>query len=246
MKFIETPSFKLATIIEGDEGANKLAFVLPGRLDTKDYVHMISHVRYLARLGYLALSFDPPGSWESSGTIADYTMSNYLKAINELIEHFGNRPTVAVGHSRGGSMAMLAAITNPNISHLITVFSRPGPSNIGLEEARQQGVQVDFRDLPPGDVRTKEQIKFELPYGYFEDAAQYDMREGLSKCHIPKLFFVGLHDDDVKPHLAREAYTVSADPKVLHELDSIHDYRLHPDIIDQVNKVMGDFLQTYA
>ncbi len=246
MNTIQTKSFNLAVYSKGNESAEKLALVLPGRLDTKDYVHMKSLVDFLAGLGYFALSFDPPGSWESNGDINQYTMSNYLKAINELIEHYGNKPTVLVGHSRGGSMAMLAGITNPYVTHFITVFSRPGPSSMGLEEARTKGVQVDYRDLPPGNVRTTEQKKFELPYSYFEDAAQYDMRDGLRECIKPKLFFVGLHDVDVKPGYVREAYEIAAEPKQLYELDSDHDYRLHPAIIEEVNRVIGSFLSKYS
>jgi hypothetical protein len=41
-------SLRLATYARGNEKAQKLALVLPGRLDTKDYTHMISHVDYLA------------------------------------------------------------------------------------------------------------------------------------------------------------------------------------------------------
>ncbi len=79
---IKTPSFELAVYIKGKSDAKKLALVLPGRLETKDYPHMRSHVNYLAKRGYLALSFDPPGTWDSPGEIEFYTMTNYLKAIN--------------------------------------------------------------------------------------------------------------------------------------------------------------------
>lgn len=37
-------------------------------------------------------------------------------------------------------------------------------------------------------------------------------------------------------------YDTSAEPKKIHELDTEHDYRLHSEIIDEVNKVLGEFL----
>ena len=58
MNLLKTESFELACNIQGSETAGELALVLPGRLDTKDYPHMKSHVEYLASRGYLALSFD--------------------------------------------------------------------------------------------------------------------------------------------------------------------------------------------
>jgi pimeloyl-ACP methyl ester carboxylesterase len=122
---ISTPTFKLAAYAQGDPQADKLALVLPGFLDTKDHPHMRSHVEFLATQGFYALSFDPPGTWGSGGGIADYTMTNWLAAIEELIAHFGSRPTFVMGTSRGGAMAMLAAISNPHIYSFAAVMSKP-------------------------------------------------------------------------------------------------------------------------
>src|SRR3989338_7497483 len=112
---VKTNSFTLATYQKGDPISSKLALVLPGKLDTKDYAHMRSHVDFLSNLGFLALSFDPPGTWESPGDISLYTTTNYLKAVDELIEYFGNKPTFLMGHSRGASVSMIAASRNPKI-----------------------------------------------------------------------------------------------------------------------------------
>lgn len=134
MSFIQTTSFQLAVYQKGNLQANHLALVLPGKLDTKDYAHMRAHVDFLAEQGYLALSFDPPGTWESSGEIADYTMSNYLLAIRELIEHFENRPAFVMGHSRGGSMAMLAGIEIPEVTKFASIMSLYRSSSITEQE----------------------------------------------------------------------------------------------------------------
>jgi pimeloyl-ACP methyl ester carboxylesterase len=62
MKILETKSFKLASYAEGDPTSARLALVLPGRLETKDYVHIKSHVAHLAGLGHLTFYRDlPPG-----------------------------------------------------------------------------------------------------------------------------------------------------------------------------------------
>ena len=122
-KIITTKSFELAIYANGSLSSNKIALVLPGKLDTKDYAHMHSHVEFLATKGYFAISFDPPGIWESSGNIKIYNMTNYLKAINELIQYYGNKPTFIMGHSRGGSMAMLAGIKNSYVTHFASLMS---------------------------------------------------------------------------------------------------------------------------
>lgn len=239
MNLVKTESFELATYSKGDPKSPKLALVLPGRLDTKDYHHMRSHVDYLDSLGYFALSFDPPGTWESPGDISLYTMTNYLKAINELIEHFGNKPTFVMGHSRGGSMAMLSAITNPYVSSFVAVTSQATPSEPN-KDLKSGETQAEYRDLPD---KPQEKRRFDLSYSFFEDAAKYDMTEGLKTCTKPKVFFFGTRDVTVSPELEKKAYEVSAEPKELHALDSDHDYRWHPKLIEEVNRVVGDFIQ---
>lgn len=238
MELVKTPNFELAVYAAGDKASPKFALVLPGRLDTKDYAHMRSHVDFLASLGYFALSFDPPGTWESPGDIELYTTQNYLKAINELIELFGNKPTVIMGHSRGGSMALLAGINNPYITHIIAAFSHYGPS-VMTEKAKEAGVYTSYRDLTPGAERTEEKKRFDLPLSYFDDPTKY---VGLEACSKPKLFFFGKQDVMVTPADVQETFNLAAEPKQLVELDSEHDYRLHPEIIAEVNKAVGEFL----
>jgi pimeloyl-ACP methyl ester carboxylesterase len=244
MKLLKTRSFELAIYDAGNEASPKLALVLPGRLDTKDYANMQSHVAYLASKGYYAVSFDPPGTWDSPGDISLYTTTNYLRAINELIEHFGNKPTFVLGHSRGGSMALLAGTRNPYITHMVAVMSHHGATTVGLPNTKGETVK-SLRDLPPGTSRTAEKKEFMLPYAYFEDQAQYDSLEDLTTCDKPKLFFYGTDDVLVTPDSVKAMYEAAADPKILHKLQTEHDYRLHEDMIAEVNQTVGQFLAEY-
>jgi len=236
MPLLKLPSFTIAVYMQGNPDSRKLALILPGRLDTKDYPHMKSNVNFLASRGYLALSFDPPGTWESPGEIKLYTMTNYLKVINELINHFGNKPTVLFGHSLGGSMAMLAGTQNKHVTHIITAMSRPTPNKIRPGDRSE----ISLRDIPKGGTK-----KFILPLSYFEDAAKYNMLEALSKCKKPKLFFYGRLDQDIAPEVVKETYNLSAEPKQIYQLNCDHDYRKVPKRIREINKVMGEFLETY-
>lgn len=233
---IKTASFELVEYQQGSEQAELLALCLPGRLDTKDYAHMRSHVDFFADKGYLALSFDPPGTWESPGDILLYTTPNYLKAIDEIIAHYGNRPTVVLEHSRGGSMAILAGIRNLHITHFISVMSHYGPST---KPKTTSDIHVSYRDLPPGTMETEERKRFELPSSYFDDLTEY---VGLEACTKPKLFFFGKEDDLVLPEEVKEMYKRAAEPKQLHELNSGHNYRYRPDIIAEVEGVTAEFL----
>ena len=243
MEIIKTKSFELATISQGNQDVEKVVLLLPGQLDTKDYAHMVSHLDYLAKKGYFALSFDPPGTWESPGDIKLYTITNYLKAIHELIEYLGNKPTILMGHSRGGSMAMLAGPQNKYVTHMIAIMSNITPSKLPngySKEKVKDGKKISYRDLPPNDTQNKK--RFDLPLYYFEDAQKHDILAGLKDCSKPKLFFYGLKDELVNIDDARGRYKAIAQPKTMHELNTEHDYRLHQDMIDEVNNVTDKFL----
>jgi pimeloyl-ACP methyl ester carboxylesterase len=244
MEIIKTDSFQLAIITSGDKNANKLAIVIPGRLDTKDYAQNPSHIKYLASKGYFAMSFDPPGSWDSPGGLELYSTTNNIKAVNELIEYFGNKPTLLMGHSRGGTVAMLAGPKNDHVTHMVSVNSSSG-GPIDVDKPVPGKSHPSLRDLPPGTERTKEQKRFDLPYHYFEDSEQYNALDGLKACNKPKLFFYGTQDVLTTANIVKHMYDVAAEPKMIHDLDTEHDYRLHAEIIDEVNKVVGEFLDKY-
>ena len=245
MKIIKTKTFELAVYEKGDPNSSKLAIVIPGKLDTKDYIHNTSLVDYLAGRGYFALSFDPPGTWESPGDIELYTTTNYLKAVDELIGHFGNKPTLLAGHSRGGTIAMLAGPKNSHVTHFIPIFSYYDAPSDPSEERIVDGKVISHRDLPPGNMKTKEKKEFGLPLNYFEDGKQYNALAGLKKCTKPKLFFYGVKDDMNDPEDVKKAYEESAEPKMIHALNSEHDYRYHPEIIKEANQIIGKFLDDY-
>ncbi len=247
MNLIKTKSFSLATYTKGDFSSPKLALILPGRLDTKDYPHMRSHVECLAKRGYFALSFDPPGTWKSPGSIQLYTMTNYLKAINELIEYFGNKPTFIMGHSRGGSMAILAGINNPHVISFASVMStysyRPEiHGGYPDEQWKKDGYKIHKRDIPG---KTNEFVEFKLPYAFLEDQIQYDMFTSLRESKKPKLFILGQHDKTVPPNIVEIAYNAASDPKVLGTINSDHNYRINNGLIEEVNGIIGRFLDEY-
>jgi len=243
IKIIKTRSFNLAVYVKGDVNAKKVALVLPGKLDTKDYAHMRSHVDFLARRGFLAVSFDPPGTWESPGDITIYTMTNYLKATNELIDYFNSRPTLVVGHSRGSSIGLFAAMGNQHVIACVAIMCSLSPgkfTNQRDDEWKIKGYTTEMRDLPPGGgAKTK---RFDLPYSFFEDQRQYDLADGLKKLIKPKLFVLGTQDDMAPPRAVRGLFELSAEPKWLYELESDHDYRRKPELIRELNDVIGDFL----
>jgi hypothetical protein len=148
-----------------------------------------------------------------------------------------------MGHSRGGTVSLLAGPENKAVTHMVSVNSSPGgPTHVDRAEIGK--VTVSFRDLPPGTSRTPELEKkrFDLPYSYFEDGDNYNALEGLSKSLKPKLFFYGTKDVLTTYIEVKDMYDASAEPKIIHELNTEHDYRLYSEIIEEVNQTLATFL----
>ncbi len=242
---VKTKSFDLAVFSRGNRNAKKLALLIPGRLDTKDYAHLISHVEYLAKQGFLALAFDPPGTWKSSGKIEEYTTTNYIKSINELIAFFGNRPTLLVGHSRGGSVAMLASMSNQAIMGAVLIMANYGVPTPPDEKVKKSSFKISYRDLPPGTSKTSEQNKFKLPISYWEDGGRYNPLQALKKCTKPKLLIYGTKDEFTSPEEVKQIYENIPEPKMMVEIKAEHDYRRDPKAIQKVNRAIGIFLQKF-
>lgn len=242
MNIIKTASFELATNSRGNINSDKLALVLPGRLDTKDYACFDSHLELLASKGFYAVSFDAPGTWESPGSIDLFTTTNYIKAVNELIEYFGNRSTFLMGHSRGGTVLILAGSQNPCVMAIAPIMATYGEASSPDPEAIRTGIQISHRDLPPGTEKTKVQKEFRLPMNYFKDAQKYNVVEALKSCKIPKLIFYGTNDAFTTVEKVKEVFNKIPDPKVLYELATEHDYRYHKEVIEEINQQLAIFL----
>jgi len=173
-------------------------------------------------------------------------MTNYLRAVDELIEHYGNKPTFVVGHSRGATIATLSGVINKLIfafAAIMSSFSKGGFQELADKEWKTKGFAISRRDLPPGGGNKVKEFK--LPYSFYEDQTNYDLTEEITSSTKPKLFILGKKDDLIPPETIRGTFKLFAEPKVLNELDSNHDYRLKPHLINQVNEIVGAFLDTY-
>lgn len=246
VEIIKTSTFELAVYIKGNKDAKELALVLPGRLDTKDYTHMRSHVDYLAKLGYLALAFDPPGTWESPGSISKYTTTNYIKAVNELIRYFGKTTALLFGHSRGGAVAALVGASNPSVSGIGLLMANYGAPTAPSQDAVMKGFDVSFKDLPVGLGGDIGKRRFELPLTYFEDGKKYDQLLVLKRCIKPKLLVFAKKDRFTPLDEARRISLEVPEPKLVRELDCGHDYHRDTKMIDRVNRIIEEFISKYC
>ena len=226
-----------------EKGNKKLAILCPGYLDSKDYKHMVKLAEVLSLRGYTVVRFDPTGTWDSEGDISDYTTTQYIEDIRNIIKYmfqqdnYGN--ILIGGHSRGGQISILYAARDPRISFVIAIMPSSHRTIVGLryEEWKKNGVSVSHRELPEKKGQQKE---FRVPFSHVEDNRdRYNIVEEVKLVKAPIVFITGALDKTVAPEYVKEIFDNANKSKKFVVIPGIgHDYRHNDDQIAMVNDVI--------
>jgi len=227
----------------------KLAIILPGFLDSKDYPHLVDLDNEFKKLGFSTVRLNPTGTWGDEQNITKYSISQYLEDIDEVINQSGKQDRIVLaGHSLGGTVAILYAASHENISTVIAIMS---PATYLRDENWQKivkwqkdGFKISVRDLP-GDKNVMK--KFILPYDFIEDSKKYDVIKEILKFTGNMLLIAGEQDDCVTFDQIQEIYDHANQPKSLKLIRNIgHDYRHNKNEIKIVNKEVVDFIKSIS
>ena len=137
----------------------KLALVLPGYLDSKDYLNISGLANKLCILGYTVVRFNPTGTWDSEGEIEDYSITQYLKDIRSVYNFMVKNQkekynkTLIAGHSLGGMMSILYSARNKGIDGIIAImaaqkFVRRENFQDKAIKWKIEKIKISKRDLP--------------------------------------------------------------------------------------------------
>lgn len=243
---IQIPSTKgnISAVIHNPEmKTEKLAVLCPGYLDSKDYKNLVGLGDALSQQGYTVVRFDPTGTWESDGPISDYTTTQYLLDIKNVISYMLSQSDfthiLLGGHSMGGKVSILYAAQDPKISVILGVASSP-KAIVGARrsEIEKAGIRISQRDLPEDKNKTRE---FRVPFAHFLDSEKYDVIKCLKKIKVPIILIAGELDDVAPPNSVKEIFDNAKEPKRFSVVSGIdHDYR-HND--NEVAKIVEKVLE---
>lgn len=226
-----------------------LAILCPGFLDTKDYQHLIELANDLAKNGYVAVRFDPTGTWESGGSVNQYSISQYLEdirsIINFMLKEKAHRNVFVIGHSIGGMLSILYAARDPRVTKVVSIMSPFAYVRPNREDERGEtsewaatGFHHSERDIPNSD-KIKE---FSTPYSFVIDSRKYNARDEVSKLQAPLLLIAGEEDEHVPVEYMKMIYDSANEPKKLVVMEGMgHDYRHHPEEVKLINKEIISF-----
>jgi alpha-beta hydrolase superfamily lysophospholipase len=173
-----------------------------GLFSSKDSDKFTTIADYFAAHGIAVIRFDFGGCGESTGSIADTTVSKRLKELQAIVAFARQHPSLApelglLGSSLGGYVSLLYAAQDPAIRAL-SVWATP----YNLLKLRH--------NIPEDELR-------QLQEDFFIDAAQYHLEPILSAITTVQII-QGKNDTIVSYTHAEELFSRVNHPKELHIL----------------------------
>ena len=218
----------------------KLALLLPGFLDSTDYLHMKTFEKRLKELGYTTERLDPCNLWET-GDIKNYSITNYLKQIRERVLFYKNQnpeEIVLVGHSLGGFVSIIAGSRINEVTKIVSLCS-PSDRVKSAEKWKNQKFLHSERNLANDPQKFR---VFDVPYSFAEDGLQYSAAEEVKKIHKPLMIFIALEDTVVPPERTEEIVANANNPYVVRQENMGHDFRHSQKECEKVMKEIEKFI----
>ena len=193
----------------------------------------------LAKEGYTVVRFEPTGTWGSDGDISQYTTTQYLKDVKNVLEYmlkkFNFNHILIGGHSRGAHISLLYAERDPRISFVIGIM--PSSKDTAIDDRYEQwktkGFAVSYRDLPGHRAR---RIMFRVPFSHLEDHLKYDVVKDVRKIRVPLILIAGKLDTICPPEGIKKIFDSANEPKKFVIIPKIgHDYRYNDNEVKVVD-----------
>lgn len=217
----------------------KIALLLPGYLDSPDYLHLVTFEKRLKELGYVVERLDACNLWKT-GDVQNYTITNFIKQIRDRVDFYKNQnpeEILLLGHSNGAFTSIVAGARIPEVTKIIALC--PPPDKEGSEHKWVNGVRVSKRDLPNNPTKFRE---FAIPDTHIKDAVQYSAAEDVKKINKPIMIFISLDDTVVKPEWTEEIVSNANDPYVVRQPNMGHDFRNSHEECNIVMNKIEEFL----
>ena len=218
----------------------KLALLLPGYLDSPDYLHMRTFEKGLIKMGYVVEKLDPCNLWKTKN-VKNYTITNFIKQIDDRVNYYKNQnfeEIVLIGHSMGGFTSIVAGSKINGVTKIIALCPPPDRKH-SIHKWGENGVRISKRDLPD---KPNKFIEFSVPYSHVKDMLQYSAVEEAKKIKKPIMIFIALKDTVVPPEDTERIVQAANDPYVIRQPNMGHDFRFSQKECNIVMKSIKDFL----
>lgn len=184
--------YKLCGILNINNNKSEMSIICHARTSSKDSRPTTLLSEELNRNGINNFRFDFVSCGESSGDWNDYTVSNMIDNLNDVLDYFKQKKGIKkfnlIGCSMGGRIISLVDCKKYNVNKLVLwypaldyrkgIFNLPGKKEI---QAKKDGY-----------FKIEKGVK--LSYEYFKDERKYCAYKNLYRNNIQKIFLHGDKD----------------------------------------------------
>lgn len=254
---IPAPGFNIAGTLTMPKGEGRLrhpTVVLVGGSGPVDRDETVAGIPIFAQLadalaerGFMVLRYDKRGVGQSGGRVETVTLEDYADDVMAIIKWLGKRDDVdprrmaVVGHSEGGSVAMIAAAKEKKIASIVLVAA-PGSTGADLV-LEQQRHQLELMNLPDTERQQKielqqkvqaavisekgwegvpEEVRRQADTAWFKSLLQFDPARVMPQIKQPILILQGDLDTQVPPHHAEQLAELARKRKKAPPIESVH------------------------
>ncbi|MEE9271786.1 MAG: alpha/beta hydrolase [Robiginitomaculum sp.] len=246
-KFIGAFGDSLSAKLDWPDHGEVRAWVLfaHGFSVTKDLKPIRTISKTLVSHGFGMIRFDFTGLGQSGGDFSDTNFSSNVKdilAASAYLRGYRKAPSILVGHSFGGTAALMAAGDIPECKAIATIGSPCDTQHIvhqfagQLEEIEEQGeAQVLLAGRP-----------FVIKEQFLEDVANQDMGKAIANLNRALMVFHSPQDRVVGIQNASHIYSEARHPKSFVSLDGADHLLLrNPDDAKYVARVLSAWASRY-
>ena len=254
---IPAPGFNLAGTLTMPKGEGRLrhpTVVLVGGSGPVDRDETVAGIPIFAQLadalaerGFMVLRYDKRGVGQSGGRIETVTLEDYADDVMAAIKWLGKRDDVdprrmaVVGHSEGGSVAMIAAAKEKKIASIVLVAATGSTgADLVLEQQRHE---LELMKLPDTERQQKielqqkvqaavisekgwegvpEEVRRQADTAWFKSLLQFDPARVMPQIKQPILILQGDLDTQVPPHHAEQLAELARKRKKAPPIESVH------------------------
>jgi uncharacterized OsmC-like protein/alpha/beta superfamily hydrolase len=212
---------------------------------SKDFKAIRRISRVLAERGIAVLRFDFTGLGESEGDFADTNFSSNIEDVVAAADFLRDRyeaPQLLVGHSLGGTAALVAASRIEEVRAVATIAAPSDTDHLRellIEKAPavQQGETAEIH-LAGRALRIKRQL--------LDDLAEHSVRDAIADLRRPLLLFHSPLDNIVPVDHARRIFQAAKHPKSFISLDNADHLLRSEDDSKYVAHVLATWAERYV
>ncbi len=242
---------KICVVVEQQQAACKLAFVMHGLSGNKEEPHVRAMAEAFLECGYTLVTWDAVHTFGESegGNYEDATTTNYYSDLEDVIswsekQSWYSEPYVLCGHSLGGISTALFAEKYSKKVRALAPISTVVSGKLSLETKANGELEAWKRNGMNVSMSRDGKLKKRLKWSHMEDRLTYDLLKGVDKLRMPVLLVVGDNDVSTPPQHQQILFDKLPGKKEMHIIDGAEHSFYEPHEQQELKQIIKQWLQS--